>query len=186
MKYIVKSASVKIPKGCKVNVKSKVVTVTGKKGKIEKSFKNIKAEIEVKDDEVHIHIYMNTYKQSAILHTITSHIRNMINGVTYGFRYKMHEVHKHFPIDLQVVNNSVQIIKFLGGRDVKYIPLGEGVTCKKNPKDAGELWFEGNDIDQIALTCSRVFQSCSAKRKDKRKFLDGIFTSEKEVLNEEN
>ena len=66
---------------------------------------------------------MNTYKQGAILYTLRSHITNMIKGVTSGFRYKMHEVHKHFPIDLQVKDNAVNIIKYLGQRDVKVIPL---------------------------------------------------------------
>ena len=188
MKYIVKTAVVHIPKGCTIEVKARTVTVKGKKGTLTKSFKHVKVDMELtqnketKEQELHLHIYMNTYRQSSILHTIATHIRNMVNGVTNGFRYKMHEVHKHFPIDLQVVNGNLQIIKFLGGRDVKMIPLGEGVTCKKNPKDAGELWFEGSDVDQIGLTCSRIYQSCAAKNKDRRKFLDGIFTSEKQVI----
>ena len=42
---------------------------------------------------------MTTYKQSAILFTIAKHIKNMIKGVTLGFRYKMHTVKKHFPIE---------------------------------------------------------------------------------------
>lgn len=185
MKYIIKDTKVQIPKGCTVSVKSRVVTVKGPKGTLSKSFKHIKVEITVEKDEVHVKIYMNTYKQSSVLHTVATHIKNMLNGVTNGFRYKMHEVHKHFPIDLQVKNNAVQIVKFLGGRDVKIIPLLDGVTAKKNPKDAGELWFEGIDVDKIALTCSRVFQSCTAKMKDRRKFLDGIFTSDKQVIQEE-
>ena len=109
MKYIVKSEKIEIPKGVTVDVKSRVVTVKGPKGTLVKSFKHIKAEVEVdkKEHAVHIHIYMTTYKQGAVLFTLRTHINNMIQGVSTGFRYKMHEVHKHFPIDLQLKDNAV-------------------------------------------------------------------------------
>ena len=148
MKYILKTEKIVIPKGVKVQSRARVVTVTGPKGTLKKSYKHIKAEIEVKKEEnehtkevedvVRINIYMNTYKQSAVLYTLRTHINNMIKGVTSGFRYKMHEVHKHFPIDLQVKDNAVNVIKYLGQRDIKVIPLPEGVTCTKNPKNPSE------------------------------------------------
>ena len=78
---------------------------------------------------------MTTYKQSAILYTISKHIRNMIKGVTLGFRYKMHTVKKHFPIECFIKDGAVEVGRFLGGRNVKVIPLLPGVTCKKNEKD---------------------------------------------------
>ena len=92
---------------------------------------------------------MNTCKQDAILYTLRSHINNMIKGVTSGFRYKMHEVHKHFPIDLHIKDNAVNTIKYLGQRYVKVIPLPEGITCRKNPKNPSELWFNGIDWNQL-------------------------------------
>ena len=165
-----------------VKVKSRVVTVTGPRGTLTKEFKHVKIEIEVKDNEVLIHTYMTTYNQSAILYTISKHIRNMIKGVTLGFRYKMHTVKKHFPIECFIKDGAVEVGRFLGGRNVKVIPLLPGVTCKKNEKDQDELWFEGIDVDQVALNCAHVFQSCFPKDKDRRKFLDGIYVSEKETI----
>ena len=162
MKYILKTEKIVIPKGVTVTSKARVVTVKGPKGTVTKSFKNIKAESLVheevdehtkeKHNVVRINIYMNTYKQGAILYTLRTHINNMIKGVTSGYRYKMHEVHKHFPIDLQVKDNAVNIIKYLGQRDVKVIPLPEGVSCQKNPKNPSELWFDGIDCDQFGCT----------------------------------
>ena len=152
MKYILKTEKIVIPSGVTVTSKARVVTVKGPKGTVTKSFKHIKAEILVHKEQdehtkethdvVRINIYMNTYKQGAILYTLRTHINNMIKGVTSGYRYKMHEVHKHFPIDLQVKDNAVNIIKYLGQRDVKVIPLPEGVSCQKNPKNPSELWFD--------------------------------------------
>ncbi len=182
MKYLQKTEIIEIPKDVKVTAKSRVVTVTGPRGKITKQFKHVKIEIEVKDNKVYVHTYMTTYKQSAILVTISSHIRNMIKGVTLGFRYKMHTVKKHFPIEVGIKEGAVEIGRFLGERNVKTVKLLEGVTAKKNEKDQDEIWFDGIDIDKVALTCAHVFQSCFAKNKDRRKFLDGIYVSEKETI----
>ena len=182
MKYLQKTEIIDIPSGVKVTAKSRVVTVKGPRGELTKQFKHVKIEIEVKENKILVHTYMTTYKQSAILHTISSHIRNMIKGVTVGFRYKMHTVKKHFPIEVAIKDGAVEIGRFLGERNVKTVKLLEGVTAKKNEKDQDEIWFDGIDIDKVALTCAHVFQSCFAKDKDRRKFLDGIYVSEKETI----
>jgi len=182
MKYLQKTEIIDIPSGVKVTAKSRVVTVKGPRGELTKQFKHVKIEIEVKDNKIHVHTYMTTYKQSAILYTIASHIKNMIKGVTVGFRYKMHTVKKHFPIEVAIKDGAVEIGRFLGERNVKTVKLLEGVTAKKNEKDQDEIWFDGIDIDKVALTCAHVFQSCFAKDKDRRKFLDGIYVSEKETI----
>jgi large subunit ribosomal protein L9e len=129
-----------------------------------------------------VNTYMSTYKQSAVLYTVASHIRNMIKGVTKGFRYKMHIVKKHFPLEVKIDANTVEIGRFLGERDLKVIKLLEGVTCSKNEKNQEELYFDGNDIEKVSLTCSHVYQSCAVHGKDKRKFLDGIYVNEKTTI----
>lgn len=47
----------------------------------------------------------------------------------------------------------------------------------------GELVFEGIDNQALSLCCSQVKQVCKVGRKDERKFLDGIFVSEKTLIN---
>ena len=144
-----------------VSVKSRAVTVKGKRGTLTKSFRHLKVELVPKSEQVNgktvrfieINSYLTTYKQSAILFTIASHIKNMIKGVTKGFRYKMHIVKKHFPIEVKINKESIQIGRFLGERNVKIVKLLEGVTCQKNDKNGEEFWFDGNDIEKVALTC---------------------------------
>ena len=126
-----------------------------------KSFKHIKVEITLKEEAgqkyLELNCYLNTYKQSAIIYTISSHIKNMIKGVTVGFRYKMHIVKKHFPIDITISKTHIEIKRFLGERNVKTVKLLEGVSVTKNEKNNEELWFDGNDIDKVSLTCKIVF-----------------------------
>lgn len=81
----------------------------------------------------------------------------MFKGVTKGFRYKMHIVKKHFPIDITITKDYIEIKRFLGERSVKTVKLLEGVSCSKNEKNNEELWFDGNDIDKVSLTCKKIY-----------------------------
>ena len=131
-----------------------------------KAFKHIKVEITLKEEVnpttketvkfMELNCYLNTYKQSAIIFTISSHIKNMIKGVSVGFRYKMHIVKKHFPIDITIAKTHIDIKRFLGERSVKTVKLLEGVSVTKNEKNNEELWFDGNDIDKVSLTCKHL------------------------------
>ena len=174
-----------------ISVKSRKIIVKGKRGSLEKDFKHIKVEIIPKKEKVdgkdskylELNCYLTTYKQSAILYTIGSHIESMIKGVTKGFRYKMLCVKKHFPITANVLDGQVEIKNFIGCKENILVDITSGVTVIRNEKNAeGELWFEGNDINAVSLNCARVNQSCDVGNKDKRKFLDGIYVSEKGLI----
>lgn len=73
-----------------------------------------------------------------------------------GYRYKMHIVKKHFPIDITIHKEFIEIKRFLGERNVKIVKLLEGVSVSKNEKNQEELWFDGNDIDKVSLTCKMI------------------------------
>ena len=54
----------------------------------------------------------------------------------------------------------------------------EGVkVLKKDAKD--EIALEGNDITKVSLSAARVQQSTLVRNKDIRKFLDGVYVSQK-------
>lgn len=193
MKFIQRQNRVEIPKGVKVTIKNRRVTVNGPRGEVTKDFRHIKVDIKqiqaevkgVKKDLLELVCYLTTYKQSAILYTVSTHINNMIKGVTQGFRYKMVCVKKHFPINANVENGNVEIKNFIGCRDVLQVKILDGVKVSKNEKNPeGELWFEGNDKDAIAINCAQVNQRCNVGVKDKRKFLDGIYVSERGLIND--
>lgn len=42
-----------------------------------------------------------------------------------------------------------------------------------------EIVLVGNDINNVSRTCALIQQICTVKRKDIRKFLDGIYVSYK-------
>jgi large subunit ribosomal protein L9e len=109
----------------------------------------------------------------------------MIIGVTEGFRYKMRLVHAHFPIQALISKDKkqIEIKNFLGGKKGHLINLQPGCTVFKSTDTQHEIVFDGTDIGALSLCCAQVSQVCKVGRKDERKFLDGIFVSEKTLTN---
>jgi len=57
------------------------------------------------------------------------------------------------------------------------------MTLSKDVKDQIEV--EGNGIEEVSLTAALIQQCCKVPKKDIRKFLDGIYVSEKGTIVEE-
>jgi large subunit ribosomal protein L9e len=165
------------------------VKVKGPKGEITKSFKHMPVELKLIKQQgknrkglyLNLKMWFGGTKQSCSVATLKSLIRNMISGVINGYRYKMRLVHAHFPINVNISKDarSIEVKNFLGGKEVKKIDLLPGTTVKLNPDLKDELIFEGIDNQNVSLSCAQVGQVCKIGGKDNRKFLDGIYVSER-------
>ena len=77
----------------KVSVKSRVVQVTGKRGKLVRSFRHSRVDISMpKKNLIVVEKWFGTNKENAVVRTICSHINNMIKGVT-NVRSNIHFVY---------------------------------------------------------------------------------------------
>merc|ERR1712195_142751 len=88
---------------------------------------------------------------------------------------------KHLPIDITMKGdkNKIEIRNFLGEKIVRTVDAYPGVTATRSADIKDEIVVVGNDIDNVSKTCALVQQICAVKRKDIRKFLDGIYVSAK-------
>ena len=182
MKTIVKSGTVTIPEGVKVEVTARVLTVSGPRGKIVRNMKHLPVDITfINENELKIDRWFTSGKDAASIRTCCSHINNMIIGVTKGFEYKMRFVYAHFPINVAITGNKnkVEIRNFLGEKVVRIVDAAEGVTVVRSADVKDEIVITGNDIENVGKTCALIQQICAVKRKDIRKFLDGIYVSAK-------
>jgi len=178
MKTILGTRFIEVPEGVSVSCKARTVTVTGPRGTLTRSFKHIQIDIvPVGDSKVRLDLWFGTRKQTATIRTIASHVENMIVGVTQGFLYKMRFVYSHFPINVSLAGRTVEIRNFLGDKLVRRVPLLDGVEYVRTADVKDQIELSGNDIGAVSLTAAQIRQSCAIKKKDLRKFLDGIFVS---------
>eukprot|EP00806_Schmidingerella_arcuata_P003187 Macronucleus_3886.p1 GENE.Macronucleus_3886~~Macronucleus_3886.p1 ORF type:complete len:205 (+),score=66.41 Macronucleus_3886:1-615(+) len=172
---------------CTVNARK--VTIKGKRGEVTKDFSHIACELKRMNQStkkrnglfIRIRIWFGGAKQACAVNTLKSSIGNMVIGVTEGFRYKMRLVHAHFPINVVIPKDGSEITvkNFLGGKQDKIVKMKAGTTVKQSADVKGELIFDGIDNAALSQCCSQVKQVCRVGRKDERKFLDGIFVSQK-------
>lgn len=96
----------------------------------------------------------------------------------------MRAVHAHFPINCVISdkNSLIEIRNFLGEKHIRSVRMQPGVTIINSPKQKDELILEGNDIEAVSLSAAHIQQSTTVKDKDIRKFLDGLYVSEKTTI----
>lgn len=179
MRTIYSTRNISIPEGVTVECSSRVVTVTGPRGVLSRDFKHMSCDIQAVEDGLKVDVWFGTRKVMAALRTVCSHIENMMTGVTIGFKYKMRFCYSHFPINVALVDTTVEIRNFLGERRVRRVPIGDGVEFVRNSEVKDQIELSGTDITKVSMACARISQACTVKHKDIRKFLDGIYVSEK-------
>jgi large subunit ribosomal protein L9e len=183
MRQILKTEKIKVPEGITITVHSRTVTVIGPRGKLTKAFKHIPADIQVLEDgrSLKIDSWFADKKQAACVKSVLSSIENLFIGVLKGYEYRMRLVYAHFPINVLIPTDksSIEIRNFIGERRIRKIQMLEGVTIEKSDALKDELILRGNDLDLVSLSAALIQQICAAKKKDIRKFLDGIYVSER-------
>merc|ERR1719157_118630 len=130
--------------------------------------------------EVKARMFFAQTKQLSSIHTVCSHIRNLFDGVEHKFEYRMRLVYAHFPINANITNGgkTLEIRNYLGEKIVRIVNMLPGVIVEKsNGGVKDELVLKGADIDLTSRSAALIRQTCVAKNKDIRKFLDGIYVS---------
>lgn len=167
--------SIEIPEGVLVKVEGRVITATSEKGELTWDFSNAPISIRLEGKTITVQANWPRKKETALVGTISSHIQNMITGVTKGFTCKLKIVFSHFPISVKVRERTVAIENFTGERspriakiigDTKVIVKGEDVIV------------QGTNIKDVSQTAANIQSATKVKRKDPRVFLDGIYIYE--------
>jgi large subunit ribosomal protein L9e len=117
MKDIVQTEELEVPEGVTVNIKSRIINVTGPRGTLRKNVRHVAMDIPPQQgNKILLKVWDGARKHNACLRTIRSLINNLIIGVTKGFQYKMRAVYAHFPINciIQDGGNAIEIRNFLG------------------------------------------------------------------------
>ena len=185
MKFLQTRERVEVPAGVTVTVKSRIVTVEGPLGKVEKAFKHAPVNVQlIKEGDktfVEVEMWLGGYKKKSCVKTIHGLIKNMINGVTHGYRYKLRMVAAHFPIKCEIARDGrvVTFKNIFGGKQDKTVKLLAGCSIKLDAEVKDQIIIDGVDNANVSQSAALISQCVKVGKKDHRKFLDGIYVSGK-------
>ena len=171
---------VEIPEGVEVEIEGLKVKVKGPKGELERDFSHMRGiNIRKEGDKIIVEAFFADRKKKALVPTAAAHIKNMITGVTRGWRYRMKIVFSHFPITVNVKGDIVEIQNFLGEKAPRIAKIMPGVKVRVEGKD---VIVEGIDLEKVAQTAANIEQATKIKEFDRRVFMDGIYIYQREVM----
>jgi len=168
--------TVEIPGGVDVEVEGRKVTVKGEKGTLTRDFSYAPVNVELDGNIIKVSANWPRKKEAALVGTISSHIRNMIIGVTKGFTYKLKIVFSHFPISVNVQNGKIFIENFTGERSPRIAKIIGDVKVSVKGED---VIISGINIEEVSQTAANIELATKIKSKDPRIFLDGIYIYER-------
>ncbi|MEN2974751.1 MAG: 50S ribosomal protein L6 [Candidatus Caldarchaeales archaeon] len=169
-----------VPEGVQVEVTPPaIVKVRGRLGELVNDLSHTRTKIELEGEKIKIRFLGKGRRAKSMLGTITSTLKNMFTGVTQGYTYKLKIVSTHFPINVKVQGDTVIIENFIGERYTRRAKIvGQGTRVKIQGED---IIVTGIDKQAVGQTAANIEKATKITRKDLRKFLDGIYLSEKSV-----
>ncbi len=164
--------NLKIPSGINVTTDNGVIEISGKLGKVSRTFKSNYVRLEVSDGEITISASKHNKKINSITGTWASTIETLFKGVQEGFKYEMKIDYTHFPMRVSVKGDNVLIENFLGGRAPR---TAEIVGQSKVSVKGDRVFIEGIDRQELGETAANIERATKIRHFDLRVFQDGVY-----------
>ena len=174
----IEERKVNIPEDVEVALHNKIIEIKGERGSLRQDFSH--ASVEIKHNKKCLEVYAMCPRkhERALVGTITSHINNMIKGVTRGFTYKLKIVYAHFPMSVKVdkLQKKAIVENFMGEK----APRKAHIIGDTNVEISGDdIIVNGIDLQEVSQTAANIAEATKVKKKDLRVFLDGIYVYDK-------
>merc|ERR1711874_814170 len=136
-------------------------TVKGARGTLVKEFRHLAVDIyKPSKDTIKVEKWFGKKKELAAVRTVCSPINSAISEG----------------------GSLIEVRNFLGEKFIRKVRMHPGVTVENSKNQKDELIVQGNSIEAVSQSAALIQQSTTVKNKDIRKFLDGLYVSEKTTV----
>ncbi len=167
---------VKLPEGVSAKMEDNKITITGDKGSLTRELFYPGVSIKINGDTISIQSVKDNRRYTRIVNTFRAHIKNMIKGVTKGYRYELKVCYAHFPMSVKVQGDEVVISNFIGEKVPRKAKILPGVNVDIKGRN---IIVTGIDVEKVGQTAANIEQATRIVGKDRRKFQDGIYIVKK-------
>ena len=173
--------TIQVPDGVTVEVNGSTLKVRGPLGALQEDLSHLPVSFSQKGQEVQVSVVWPRKREIGMLGTAAAHIRNMIKGVTKGYRYNLRTVYAHFPVTVRVdeKTKALKVENFTGEKTPRSAQILDGVKVVVKGDD---ITVEGIDLKAVSQTAANIQNSTKIKKKDLRVFLDGVYVDTKTSL----
>ncbi len=166
-----------IPEGLSATVNNGLLLITGPKGSVSKKFIHPKVKVSVEGSDVIFLAKRFTKNEKKVMQTFIAHLNNLFKGVTEGHLYKLKICSGHFPMNVSVKGNNLEVKNFIGEAVPRTLSFKESVDVKLE----GEFIFvSGINKELVAQSAASIEKLTRRNGFDKRIFQDGIYITEKD------
>jgi len=170
------SESLEIPFGVTVTLLGSEIKVKGSKGEVVKNLESPLVKLTVENNQIMISSNGSSKRDKTMLKTYKALLKNAIYGCQNGYHYKLKICSGHFPMNVSVTGNTLEIKNFLGEKVPRKVTLMSGVVVKV---EGSEISVDGIDKERTGQVAADIEQSTRRPGFDKRIFQDGIYLVEK-------
>ncbi len=167
---------IRVPEKVQVTVEGGTVKVKGPQGEVSRQLSHPRIKLERKGDHIVVSSELPRKREKALVGTYGAHIRNMLDGVTKGFEYKLKIVYAHFPIKASVKGDVFMIENFLGERFPRKTQI---IGSTKVVVKGDQVVVSGPNLEDAGQTAANIERATKIKGFDPRVFQDGIYIVEK-------
>jgi large subunit ribosomal protein L6 len=162
------------PAGVVCEIAGTLLRVKGPKGVLERSIRFPRVQVTCEGADLTISTESRRKETVAMVGTLAAHVSNMCIGVTDGYEYHMKVVYSHFPIQLKLAADRLEINNFLGEKKARYARIEPGVTAKIG---SDEVVLSGINKESVGTTAANIEGATRIRNRDPRVFQDGIYTT---------
>ncbi len=165
-----------VPEGVSVSCEGREVGIKGPKGTLKRRFTHPRVDVSLDGGELVVRSEYPRTAEKSMVGTYTSHLNNMLYGVTEGHEYQLKVVYSHFPMKVTLKGKQVQIDNYQGGKAPRFADILGETQVKISGAD---LTVSGPDIEACGQTAANIERAASRRGFDTRVFQDGIYIVKK-------
>ena len=165
-----------LPQGVNASLENKFVIVKGPKGELRRELSYPTVKISVEGAKLTLVCEKGTKREKRMILSFAAHIKNMVNGVQNPYIYKLKICSGHFPMNVSIAGNTLQVKNFLGEKTPRITKIKQGAKVKIE----GDIITVESIDKEISGNIASDIELLTVKRgRDLRRFQDGIYIIEK-------
>jgi large subunit ribosomal protein L6 len=168
--------SIELPANTQAEIKGKEVTIKGSLGSNSRRFNDALLKVTKESNKINIESVAHTLALSKKARmaeiSFAKEIRNDVSGVNKHYELNMQVVFAHFPITVEVKDNTVLIKNLIGERAPRVASIAGSTKIEVKGQN---IRIYGVSLDDVSQTAANMRKACKIRDKDGRVFQDGVY-----------